>query len=158
LGKRKYSREEKYTVAVYLMIHGSQTKAAEMSGINKRIISHWVHHDNEFKEMYQQAVEKGKLKFDSMTSSLIDSSLDMVRAKLNHERKLMQEGEGRLSAKDAALTAKILHDVRQISRSLPTSITEKRTTDHLDDLAKKFEDIAAGKVPSDEPTLTDKVH
>ena len=158
MGKRRYSKEEKYEVAVYLMIHGSQKKAAELSGVNPRMVSHWVHNDNEFKELYGQAIEKGKIKFDSMTSSLIDSSLEMVRAKLNNERKLMAEGEGKLSAKDAALTAKVIYDMRQLSRSLPTSIAEKRTTDHLDDLAKKFEDIAAGKSAVDEESTTDMVH
>jgi hypothetical protein len=159
--KKKYTKEEKYEVAVYYMLYGSQAQASKMTGIPPRIISYWVNEDEEFKELYDLAVHNGRVKFDAMTSSIIDQTLQLTDRKIKHELQLLKEGEGKLSAKDAALTAKVLWDMRQISRNLPTSIQEKKTTDHLDELAKKFEQIAGVRVREEkekEEDETKRIH
>jgi transposase-like protein len=141
--RRIYTKEEKYEVAVYYMLYGSQAKAAKMTGIDPRQVSRWVNEDKEFKELYEEAIQNGKIKFDAKSSAIIDNALKLTERKIKQELDLVALGEqGKMNAKDAALTAKVLFDMRQLSRSLPTSIQEKKTTDHLDELAKKFEEIA----------------
>lgn len=123
------------------MMWGNQKKVAKMTGIEYRTINHWVNHDKEFKALYEEAVEKSRIKFDAMTSALINDSLSLVDKKIKMEMDLIKNGESKMSPKDAALTTKILYEMRALSRSQPTSITERRSTEHLHTLAKEFEKI-----------------
>lgn len=150
--QRIYTKEDKYEVAVYYMLYGSQAKAAKLTGVHPRQVSRWVNDDEEFKELYDLAVQNGKIKFDAKSSSIIDSALKLTERSIKMELDRIAQGEPtKMSAKDAALTAKVMFDMRQLSRSLPTSIQEKKTTDHLDELARKFEEIAGVSKKEDKP-------
>ena len=150
---RRYTRDEKYEAAVYMMIYGNMKTVSEMLNIHYQTIVTWVKGDPVFNECYEQAVENGKKKFDARTSSIIDKSLSLLDAKINKEFSLMKEGKGQMRVSEISKAMTDLFDRRQLVRNAPTSITERKTVEHLDELAKKFDEIANAKTSNESKEL-----
>ena len=146
MARRSYTRDEKYEAAVYYMLYGNMQEVSDNLGIPYPTMVGWVKRDPVFQEMYELAVENAKKKFDAKTSYLIDQSLEVIERKLKQEMADLKAGNSKLPLSHLSSTMAVLFDKRQLMRNAPTSITEKKSVDHLKELADTFKDIAEGKV------------
>jgi len=147
---RTYTRDEKYEAAVYYMLYGNMNEVSKNLNIPYQTMVGWVKRDPVFQEMYELAVENAKKKFDAKTSYLIDQSLEVIERRLKLEMEDLKAGKSTMPLSHLSSTMAVLFDKRQLMRNAPTSITEKKSVDHLKDLANAFNDIAKGKPPKEE--------
>ena len=146
---RIYSRDDKYEAACYYMLYGNMKTVSENLNIPYQTMVGWVKRDPVFQEMYELAVENSKKKFDAKTSYLIDQSLEVIERRLKMEIDDIKAGKSTMPLSHLSSTMAVLFDKRQLMRNAPTSITEKKSVDHLKDLADAFNDIAKGKAPKE---------
>ena len=150
MARRSYTRDEKYEAAVYYMLYGNMQEVSDNLNIPYPTMVGWVKRDPVFQEMYELAVENAKKKFDAKTSYLIDQSLEVIERKLKQEMADLKEGKSKMPLSHLSSTMAVLFDKRQLMRNAPTSITEKKSITHLQELANTFQDIAQGKTPKED--------
>ena len=150
-GGSKYSDEDRRRVAIEYHIHGTQTKAAEITGIPRRTISDWIKTDWFVEQSNALHVQTEK-KILAKNQEIIDASqsqlLDRVENgdhKLVKTKKVIEHDDGSsevvedyelkrvpMPGRDLNITSGTVQDKRRTQLNLPTSISSSRNSqDHL---------------------------
>ena len=129
-----YTREQVVKAASDYVVIGSVQEVARRNGISDRAIYDW-RKTEWWVELTSCLREENSDELDGALSGLIQDAVAAARDRIqNGDHKLLKmKGEGGdrvelvrvpVSAKDAAITAAVALDKRQLLRNLPTQITE----------------------------------
>ena len=130
----QYTREQVQEAAAHYVVTGSVKKVAELTGIPRQTVSAWRQQD--WWEALSSAIRHDHQdELDGALSGLIRSSVAAVQDRLDNGelKSLKVKGEDGervelvrvpVTLRDATLAYAVAFDKRQISRNLPTSISE----------------------------------
>lgn len=130
----QYSREKIREAAAQYVVCGSVQEVARLSGVPPSVLYDW-RKTGWWVELTHSIREENSDELDGALSGLIHDAIDAARDRILHgDHKLLKiKGESGdsvevrrlpVSAKDAAITAAVAIDKRQLLRNLPTQITE----------------------------------
>ncbi len=130
----QYTREQVQEAAAHYVVTGSVEKVAELTGIPRQTVSAWRQQD--WWEAVTCAIRQDHAdELDGALSGLIRSSVAAVQDRLDNGEVKPHKVRGKdgeridlirvpVTLRDATLAYAVAFDKRQISRNLPTSISE----------------------------------
>ena len=159
----KFKKPETILKALAMIASGTAKRVAcRTTGLPYQTYVKWIH-----KPWYHNVMELIKIEFDNQLDASLTQTTHKAIDKLNDR---MDNGditgydkEGNainkpMSGRDLGVTFATIFDRRQLLRNKPTSDSETKTTkQHLDGIAKRFEDMAVADavftVIDDEPEV-----
>ena len=125
----KYSDEDRRKAVVLYLVHGSDTRVAQESGINRTTICKWRNHSDWWDQVATtvsgEIEDKLRATFRKVALEGTQLALDAIRSK-------------ELKGKEAMITAGIAYDKLRLSENRPTSISGNATGG----IQSKLEEIA----------------
>ena len=123
----QYSREQVQEAAAHYVVTGSVAKVQELTGYPRQTIVDWSRTD--WWDSLTVAIRAEKSdELDGALSGLIHAATAAAADRIEHgDHVIDRDGQLRrvpVKARDAMLVAAVAFDKRQISRNLPTSISE----------------------------------
>lgn len=130
----QYTREQVREAAAHYVVSGSVSQVARLTGIPPSVLYDW-RKTGWWVELTSAIREENSDELDGALSGLIHDAVAAARDRILHgDHKLLKmKGESGdkveivrvpVSAKEAAITAAVAVDKRQLLRNLPTQITE----------------------------------
>ncbi len=148
----KYSDEDRRKAVVLYLVHGSDTRVAQESGINRATICKWRNHSDWWDQVAAtvsgEIEDKLRATFRKVALEGTQLALDAIRSK-------------ELKGKEAMITAGIAYDKLRLSENRPTSITGQSTggiqarleeiSDQMLELERQREAKLVSEQPASEP-------
>ena len=146
------------TVAAHYIVNGNAEAAGEAAGVPPRTVRYWRQHADWWGPLIDALRAEKSDELDAQMTGVVHGAIQAVKDRLeNGDYKLDREGNIKrvpVSARDAMLVSAIAFDKRQISRNLPTHITES-SSDRLKKLKQELAEISGrtiqGEVVRDDP-------
>lgn len=153
-----WSAEKKLECATLYTVYGNARQVGDLSGVPAGTIRQWKTRDW-WKEMVEAVRAETEDVFDAKMTKIIDKALEKTMERLENGDQMYDTKRGMMlnkevSARDAAMTAAILYDKRQLVREKPTQRIEQVTTDErLGKLSEEFAKFARAKTIDGEVEL-----
>lgn len=143
---RTYSDHDKLRAVAAYVSTGTVNKASQIVEIPRRTMADWSQ-----QEWWHEAVQRVRTEkegeLDAKITAIIDKAFDTVAERLENGETVVNPKTGEryarpISGRDAGWLGAVLFDKQRILRNLPTSISENRSSDQLEKMARQFEKIS----------------
>jgi hypothetical protein len=147
----RYLPEDIETAAAVYYLTGTLTRTSEVLKVPASTISKWMDRD-EWINAITRLRRRHSDELDHKLSRIINLAYDEVVERLeNGDEIITKDGERmrkRMSGRDAAWIGSVLFDKRQISRKLPSTVTDSVSADEkLNQIAQKMAEMVAAMPP-----------
>src|SRR3990167_4373077 len=122
----RYTREQIAEAAAHYVVLGSAEAVERITGIAHQRISYW-RKEAWWDDLVARIRDDKRDELDAQLTGVVHQAVSAVADRLNDGDWVVNQGELRripVKMRDAMLVAAIAFDKRQISRNLPTSISE----------------------------------
>ena len=145
----KYTDEDRRRVVGEYCVTGNLQAVSKSTGIPRTTLIGWMNADW-WVSLHDEVRQQTSAKILASTEQVIEKSYTVVIDRLdNGDPKLLKDPDGvykehrvGMSGKEAALVGAINVDKRQLLLNQPTSISSSSGSKRIEDLVKKFQDLA----------------